>query len=239
MTEHHPFQALLDLAQFDQDIHHITAQIDEQKSEIEQLQTQLNEAQHALEESKKKVRDFKKLVDEQELIMKEVGVSQKDKKRRLDTASNYKEMTALQDELATLNRQEEDSEQQLLDLWNKLENAQKEVTHVQEVFDAKNKEIDAAIAKHQDEIKKLLNEIEAKKLERAPLEAKVPEEWREKYSAMRAKISNPIVPVVNNMCSACYYTVTSQEQTRLRHRALLQCQSCYRLIYSPEAMEQK
>jgi predicted nucleic acid-binding Zn-ribbon protein len=235
MTDH-PFQALLELVRFDQDINHLNDQIEEHKASAEKLQDELYEAQNIREEAKKKARDYKKLVDSQELIIKEIGISVKEKKRRLDSASNYKEMTALQEEIAALHAQEADAEQQLLDSWNKLENAQKESESADRAYEGKQAEIEASITRHRDAIAKIQQEVEEKKNERAPLESKVPDEWREKYSIMRARVSNPIVPVVNDTCSACFYSITSQEVVRLRHKAILQCHGCYRLLYLPEAM---
>ena len=231
-----PFQALLELVHFDQAVNQINSQIATCKQEVLNLFEQLQEADNTLDEAKRKVRDYKKLVDEQELIMKEVGVAERAKKNALQGASNYKEMMALQAEIQTLQNEEAHSEQQLLDLWNKLDAANKELVAAQEIFAQRKEENDSATARLNQEIAELQNELSAKLVVRAPLEAKVPDEWREKYSVMKARVANPVVPVKNNSCTACYYMVTSQEATRLRHRALLQCQGCFRLIYSEEAM---
>lgn len=231
-----PFQALLELVHFDQAVNQINSQIAICKQEVSNLFEQLQEADNTLDEAKRKVRDYKKLVDQQELIMKEVGVAERAKKNALQGASNYKEMMALQAEIQTLQNEEAHSEQQLLDLWNKLDAANKELIAAQEIFAQRKEENDSATARLNQEIAELQNELSAKLVVRAPLEAKVPDEWREKYSVMKARVANPVVPVKNNSCTACYYMVTSQETTRLRHRALLQCQGCFRLIYSEEAM---
>lgn len=231
-----PFQALLELVHFDQAINQINSQIAACKQEVSNLVEQLQEADNTLDETKRKVRDYKKLVDEQELIMKEIGVAERAKKNALQGATNYKEMMALQAEIQTLQTEEADAEQKLLDLWNKLENANKELAAAEEVFAKRKEENDASTARLNQEIAELQSSVNAKLAERAPIEAKVPDEWREKYSIMKARVANPVVPVKNNSCTACYYTVTSQEATRLRHRALLQCQGCFRLIYSEEAM---
>lgn len=235
MTEQ-PFQALLELVQFDQAINHLNSQIAECKQDISNLFDQFQQAENTLDESKRKVREYKKLVDEQELIMKELNTQERDKKNRLGNAENYKEMTALQAEIVTLQENEAHTEAQLLDLWNKLDAAQKELEAAERAFIARKDEIETLTSKRNQEIAALQSELDAKLTERKPLEVKVPDEWREKYTIMKARVTDPIVAVKNNSCSACYYSLTSQETVRLRHRALLQCQGCFRLLYSPEAM---
>lgn len=233
-----PFQALLDLVHFDQDVNQINSHIDAHKQELWNLSIQLQEVENAFNEAKAKVHDAKKLVDEQELAIKEINTAEREKKIALQAASNYKEMTALQSEMQTLQQNEQHIEQQLLDSWNKLEGVQKEFAKGQEEFTKHKEEIEAKTTKLNQDIAQLQSELSTKLMERAPLEAKVPDEWREKYSIMKARVPNPVVPVKNNACSACYYQVTSQEATRLRRRALLQCQGCFRLLYSEEAMLQ-
>lgn len=232
----HPFTALLELVQFDQAINHLNSQIAACKEDISTLTDQLLEADNIREDSAKKVRDYKKLVDEQELIMKEIAAQERDKKNVLNNAASYKEMMALQSEIAMLQGEQEKVETQLLDVWNKLDAAQRELSAAEHTFAQKKADIDALVAKRTQEIAGLQKELDAKLVERKPLEVKVPDEWREKYSIMKARVANPIVPVKNNSCTACYYTMTSQELVRLRNRALLQCQQCFRLLYSEEAM---
>lgn len=232
----HPFQALLELVQFDQAINHINSQIAECKQDIANLENKLFEAENTLGDAKKKVRDLQKLVDEQELIMKEVNVLERGKKNLLGATQNYKEMMALQAEILVLQEQEANAEQQLMDCWNKLEAAQKELAQADQAYTKNKEEIDAITAKRTQEIAQLQSELEAKQAERKPLEVKVPDEWREKYTIMKARVANPIVPVKNSSCSACYYTITDQEMMRLKRRALLQCHGCFRLLFSEEAM---
>lgn len=235
MTEQ-PFQALLELVRFDQEINQITTQIDACKQDILTLETTLKTAHNSFALVQQKVQDAKKLVDERELILKEVGDAARAKKNILQAAASYKEMMALQAEIQVLQEEEAQSEQKLLDFWNKLDTATKEFNGAQQEYNKHKDEFDQASAQENQEISTLRAQVDALMVQRPPLEVKVPEEWREKYTIMKARVTNPIVPVKNNSCTACFYTVTSQEITRLRRRALLQCQGCFRLLYSEEAM---
>lgn len=70
--------------------------------------------------------------------------------------------------------------------------------------------------------------------DRQSKEQAVPAEWLEKYATMRARVTDPVVPVINGDCSACFYQVSTQDMQQLRHRKLLQCKDCFRLLYLPE-----
>jgi predicted nucleic acid-binding Zn-ribbon protein len=65
----------------------------------------------------------------------------------------------------------------------------------------------------------------------------MPAEWLEKYTIMRARVSDPVVAISHQSCSACSQMLTMQDMVRARHGALIQCQACYRLLYLPESME--
>ena len=73
--------------------------------------------------------------------------------------------------------------------------------------------------------------------QRTEKEKSVPAEWLEKYSMMRARVSDPVVPIVHQSCSACSQMITKQDDTRAKRGALIQCQQCFRLLYAPEVME--
>ncbi len=67
-------------------------------------------------------------------------------------------------------------------------------------------------------------------------ETGVPNEWLEKYSHMRLRVIDPVVPVMFGGWSACSYAVTEQELVRLKRKALIQCKGCFRLLYMQEVM---
>ena len=84
---------------------------------------------------------------------------------------------------------------------------------------------------------KLQEESKVVQVEKEKHEATIPDEWLAKYQRMRNKVQNPIVPVINKSCSACYYSVPPQDMMRLKNRALLYCRSCYRLLYHDQEEE--
>jgi predicted nucleic acid-binding Zn-ribbon protein len=74
-------------------------------------------------------------------------------------------------------------------------------------------------------------EIKVQEKDRKRIESIVPQGWLEKYAIMRTKVTDPVVPVINNSCSACFYDVIGQDLQELRKKKLLQCKECYRFLY--------
>ena len=53
---------------------------------------------------------------------------------------------------------------------------------------------------------------------------------------MQSRVTDPVVPVQQGSCSACFYDITEQRLVALRRHALLQCEGCYRFLYMPETL---
>jgi predicted nucleic acid-binding Zn-ribbon protein len=47
-------------------------------------------------------------------------------------------------------------------------------------------------------------------------------------------VADPIVPVFDGSCSACFYAMTGQDMQELYKNKLLQCRGCYRFVYLPQ-----
>lgn len=122
-------------------------------------------------------------------------------------------------------------EESLLQAWHVLEAKKKD-------FEIKHQEVEATIKrlrevtlKTAEQITDLAKEVEHLNIERAQKEFGVPAEWLEKYALMRSQVTDPVVPVVDGSCSACFYRVLDQDMVMLRRKKLLQCKDCYRFLY--------
>jgi len=229
-----PFKTFVNLITFDQNLLNLEKKIAQLHRDIAEVQAATYRSNQQLDACKKKVHDMKKLVDESELEARMIDEREKNKKRQLETLSNYKEYQSLKNEIDALKIKQVDLEQVVIDAWSSLENAQKE-------YDLEKKAHDRIVSEGQavkEDKLKTINELEnnLQKLikQRPEKEQQVPAEWLEKYAMMRSRVEDPVVPVQNGSCSACYYQVSDQDMLSLRKRKLLQCQGCYRLIYSPE-----
>ena len=233
----HPFLRFINLVTFDQKLQSLENQKITIATELAVIRKQQEENARELDDIDKRVFQSKKRVDEQELEMKVLDQKEKDKKQRLDHLADYKEYQAIKAEVEAIQRTQVEQESVVLDAWNQLENAQlalkkKTVENTAQLQQSQNSthELETKSANLQSEIAQLVEE-------RTEKEAHVPAEWLQKYVMMRARVADPVVEIFHQSCGACSQMITSQEMVRARHGALVQCQSCYRLLYAPEIME--
>jgi len=234
----HPFAALLDLITFDDTIRTMHGQVDVLKKEVAAIKVQQQEMLGTFENVRRKRIDAHKAVDELELKMKELTAIEKVKKERLDESEDHKVYRALRTEIDSVQRAQQSVETALIAAVNTHENVEKEFEEQKEVYGKKNAELDAAHKEAEAKIMTLTADVVESETARKKKEEKVPEEWLERYAAMRMRVEDPVVPILEDGCSACFQPVTSQDKIRLTRGALIQCQGCFRLLYIKEVMQE-
>jgi predicted nucleic acid-binding Zn-ribbon protein len=237
----YPFRTFIDLIQFDQETQSLQQDLRILGDEIEELESKKQQFILMLEEAKNAIVSLKKEVDSNELTMKELDQIEAEKKKKIDGVSSQREYKSIQAELAAINRKQRAVEERLVDLWNKYEAAQKQCAAQQEEHSNRMKELDEEITKKKTNIATIMAAVEKREKDRLALEKELPEEWLEKYAVMRMRVANPVVPVVREgSCSACFYPIPRQDILLLKAGKLVQCKSCYRLLYiKPEEQEEK
>lgn len=226
-----PLQLFVNLIEFDQSLLKLESQIASLNKEIQAHDTKKNSLISQLDVLKSKVTNQRKIVDSQELEMKHIDDKISKKKEQLDNVNGHREYLSLKAEIETLKKSQHDLEDALISAWNDLENGQKELD-----IQSKKIEEQLTVLQHEESekkasIKKLENELSILAQQRADKEKVIPAEWLEKYTVMRARIPDPVVPVVDKTCSGCAFMVSEQDMLQLRHRKLVQCKNCYRLLY--------
>lgn len=235
--ENHPFSRFINLVTFDQKIQSLENQKIALQNEISAVKQQENESLRDIEDMRNRIFQSKKRVDEQELEMKVLDQKEKDKKKHLENLADYKDYQAIKSEIENVQRLQYEQEKNVLDAWHQLENAQqsldkKTITHAQqlETFHQRIKELAQKYTDLDNELAGLITQREA-------MQEGVPAEWLEKYIMMRARVSDPVVEIFHNSCGVCSQMITAQDMVKARRGGLIQCQTCYRLLYAPEIME--
>ena len=236
MTES-PFAALLDLVSFDQEIRVAYEETEKLRSEVDALKRLELQWLEIYQASQHKVKDLSKEVSAQELKMQELGGREKERREQLDQA-NPRDYRALKADIDSLQRAQNQGEDDLLATLNRLEVAQKEMAKRKAEYDEKVAELGVQIDEKEARIALLDTNIHKQDKGREERESRVPAEWRDKYSMMRLRVQDPVIILLDGGCSACFHAVTQQELIRLRRRELVQCQGCFRLIYHKEVMEE-
>ena len=229
-----PFHTFIELIKIDQSIVDVGTKIATLTTEINELTQQQEQQVSIVTAAKNNAHDARKAVDTLELELKSLDQQEQQKKERLETSSDYKQYQSLKAEIDALKHKQHQYEDVLMAAWNKSEAAQKEYENAQTAYPAKADEVKASISQKESEINTLNATLNEYNRQRPDYEKVVPAEWLEKYAMMRSRVSDPVVPVENGSCSACYYKVIEQDLQMLARRKLLQCKSCYRLLYSPE-----
>jgi uncharacterized protein len=226
-----PFQKFIDLVAFDQATNKLEREHIRLEREAEQCKKEILKARVILDESKKRFITSKKEVDAKELEMKELDAKQKEKQKVLDRITNQREVQSVYQEIENLKKKQHDFEEQLLAVWHKLEAANREYSFKKEEIDKQIQELEKSLDDYGSQQKDIKASLEQQYKERPGKEIGLPSEWIEKYEMMRRAVTNPVVPVVNGNCSACFYNLPQQDMAQLRRHVMLQCKECYRFLY--------
>ena len=230
-----PFEQFIVLVQVDQKINALHKSIKTLEKENSAL-TQTDATNLAvLDKAKLKLHDVRKEVDAKELEMKTLDLQEADKKKRIEQVANHKEYQSIKAEIDVLKKAQHALEDGLMQAWNQLETAKKELDLAQEQYEKLSTTTHSQIAVNNQKNSEINEQINALLQERGAKEKTVPAEWLEKYAVMRARVSDPVVPVVDGNCSACFYKISAQDMQFLNRRKLVQCKDCFRLLYLPEA----
>ncbi len=233
----HPFLRFINLVAFDQKIKSLENEKIALDHQIAATRKQEDEYARNLQEARDRVLSSQKKVDAQELEMKSLDQKEKEKKRHLENLTDYKNYQGIKAEIEGIQHQQVEQEKIVLDAWSQLEHAQqalqkKQQDNVQQLSELheRMKELGQKYAALDDECARLI-------AQHAEMEADIPTEWLEKYTLMRARVSDPVVEIFHQSCGVCSQMITTQDMVRARHGALIQCQTCYRLLYAPEIKE--
>ncbi len=232
-----PFQSFIDLIQFDQDIYSLKQQIAQTQDTLDKIAQEKLLLDRKREQVQQELHQAKKIVDVYELEMKTLEDQEQLKKQQLDTLKNPKDYFVLTADLETIKKKQHDLEGQIVESWHKLDQAKRALDQAAKDAEEKMRRLNGSeheqqelLAQHTERFKRIENSRPEKLIS-------IPDEWLEKYSVMRERISDPVVPVENDSCSACFQTIILSDLQRLRKRALLQCRNCFRFLYIPGTVE--
>lgn len=233
-----PFEKFIALVEVDQQINGLNAAIAILEQKNNENKKIIESSQEALTAVKNKLHDMRKEVDAKELEMKMLDQQEADKKKRLDAIANHKEYQLIKAEIDQLKKAQHDLEEGLMSAWNQLETTKKEFETAQQNFEQQNKTILDQIDTNNKKIAEIKVEVDRLIYDRVEKEQVIPAEWLEKYAVMRARVTDPVVPVQDGSCSACFYKIAVQDMQALKRRKLVQCKDCFRLLYLEGAHEQ-
>lgn len=233
LSNQDPFRSFINLIKFDQDSVTLKREIQAFQDIVDELVRTENQLTVKKDLAYKQWYTLKKEVDSYELEMKQLDEQEKQKRRQLDTLSNVKEYKPLVAEIESIKKEQHALESDLIRAWNNLEAAQRQNQEQEQLYEKESGEIAIALKEKKEKIEQLKAAQELRESERSSMLEGIPHEWLERYEVMKGQISDPVVPVDQGYCGACYNTVSAQDLQQLRKRVLLQCKNCFRFLYDP------
>lgn len=231
------WQNLKDLVDFDKKIFKLKSDIDSTKKSLNDDELNISKLKVLLESKNQLCLQMQKSVDAFELDSKTFEEDEKAKSAKLDHVRNQKEYKSIEAEVEHARKERVRFEDQITEAWYNLENAKKE--YEAEKIRAVQKEelLLKDMEAKQVAIQDLTSQLNALSEERNVISSRIPADWLAKYDRMKNSVEDPIVPVINGSCSACYYAVLHQDYLRLKKSGVLPCRSCYRFLYYDEEEE--
>jgi predicted nucleic acid-binding Zn-ribbon protein len=149
------------------------------------------------------------------------------------TISNPKELETLEQEIESLGRTKDRYENQLLELFDKVDREQESVDAQDGVVKGLRARLEETVATHASETERLSDEIARLRAERATAEAAVDASSLAKYERVRERAANMgVAAVEGGMCAGCRVTLpVVQVNALVRSAELQQCESCSRLLW--------
>lgn len=228
-----PLSTLIDLVAFDQITVAMEREIEKIQQELIKDNQEVTLCNVALDRSKEHAHTSRKEVDAKEFEMKTLDQEEKNKRKRLDTAANKREYDALAKEIEMIKKKQHNLEQDLLTSWKKFENAEQDLQSKKEFCQEKVTSLNTVIVEKMQHVEVLKQKFQKHRALREEKMKGIPAELLEKYSTMYKQVSDPVVPIRDSSCSACFYQVTQQTFYDLKRGRLLQCKHCFRFLYYP------
>ena len=231
MIDNNPFLSFVDFVESD---HLLDVTIQKKavlSQEIDYFQHMIADEEAKVRTLRKRVHDLKKEVDIQDLEVRALRTQEKEKQNKLTFITAPREYLSLQHELEILSQKIDRYEDNLMKRWQQLEDEELLLRQEVERSTQEQQRVSFVLQDKEKKLQDINSTIDTIITQRDAKEQCITEEWREIYHAMKERVPNPAVPVVEGACSACFYHVSPNDLALLRRHKILQCKDCYRLLY--------
>jgi predicted nucleic acid-binding Zn-ribbon protein len=197
------------------------------RAEAERARTKASEAAARLRETQAALRDHE---------LQLATTERKQKKAEGDLyggrISNPKELTSLQEDVASLSRARDHLEDQILSLLDQVEALKGGADELRRAAEGLDGRLTAHLAQYEEARNRLEAEIAALSAERAALAGRVEPRTLRKYEGIAAQEGGVgMVAIVGGFCGGCRNDVPPQFVSRIREGRIVTCERCHRILY--------
>ncbi len=233
--ERNSFDQFLELVDLDALLMRLKHELVSIQEEYISLLTAIEATKKELSQAQLAVADVRKKVHALDLELRTLDTQEKEKRQKLAHAATPKEYFSLEGEVQALEKKRKGYEEPYLSLWQQLESEQEKLLTLEQQIPLKVQHMQHEL----DELEKrktyVEQRIESLHNERQAVVSLVSQELLEEYTAMLARIPNPVVPIIKSSCSACFYLISPHKIIEAKQDKLIKCQDCFRLLYFPRS----
>jgi len=226
----------IDLITFDQHAISLGKKLEQGEKNIQDIQKKVQQEEQKQVQAESKKHDLAKMIHQQELTLKDLEEQEKSLLKKIEKISASREYDAAVKELDQIRVSQASEEQKYIQLTNKLEQAQKDQESVVLQVQEQIKQYKDLIAQENHDIQTFKLELETVEQQRAEKLLGISSEWLDMYEMMKGRVTDPVVAMSQDSCSACFYGLTPRDLQILKQNGLLQCKDCYRLLYEQSGL---
>jgi uncharacterized protein len=226
-----PVQAFVEFVELDQRIYQLEQELSEGNTKMQAIQSLLVSLTQEYESAFRKLQELRKRLDLSELENKTLIVKLKEQQSKLGKAASPKEFFSLEHEIEDLTKKRGLIDDQGLNTLTELEQAQKlyELAKIASTEKTEQKKAEKEVLEQRlEHVAKLKKSYES---EREKTRNIIAPDLLARYDEMKAKVANPVVPLLRNSCSGCFYAVSQPDLIRAQRGELVSCKDCYRFLY--------
>lgn len=219
------------LVAFDQNFLQAQETIIQKQTERSSILSELELLNQKLAIVMEKKHNVIKMQHEQELKLTELHDQESHLSANAQAVSNTREYDAAVKELEAVRLLCNQQEQKMMQYSNKVATVTKEVETYEKEFQEQQKNLQEQVAAQDIAIAQAQEELQVLESQRLEKKVNIPQDWLDIYKTMQGKIKDPVVPVNQESCSACFYFMSSRDLQLLKTLGLMQCKDCYRFLY--------
>ncbi len=228
---HQSLKKFIDLITFDQHLISLQKKSQDFQKNIETVQEQIQQEEDKKSKAESKELEFTKQLRQQEIFLKELQDNEQHLLKNIEKISASREYDAAIKELQHLRVQQTSEEEKLIQMHNKINTIKKETAATVQQVQEQIEKLEHAIEQDKQNLDLLHKELSSIDSIRNEKIQGISADWLEMYEMMQGRVSDPVVPLEQDSCSACFYGLTPRDLQILRQKGVIQCKDCYRILY--------